>query len=114
MFPKPEPAPYVPPKREEPKEPDDHNPKSKPLDEGDQYIRKRMIIAGSFYCDQTIISQLSVGTYFELIAEPDNPHDKDAVALYYQGNKIGYVAKKDVTPFEAIFGQVDYINKNIL
>ena len=99
LFPKPEPAPYVPPKPEEPKEPDENTPKSKPMDEGDQYIRKRMIIAGSFYCDQTVISQLTEGTYFQLVAEPDNPHDKDAVALHYQGNKIGYVAKKDVLPF---------------
>ena len=99
LFPKAEPTPYVPPKAEEPKEPDENTPKSKPMNEGDQYIRKRMIIAGSFYCNQEVISQLSVGTYFDLVAEPDNPHDKDAVALFYQGNKIGYVAKKDVAPF---------------
>lgn len=99
LFPKPEPTPYVPPKVEEPKEPDENTPKSKPMNEGDQYIRKRMIIAGSFYCDQAVILQLTVGTYFQLVAEPDNPHDKDAVALFYQGSKIGYVAKKDVLPF---------------
>ena len=58
-----------------------------------------MIIAGSFYCDLNIIAQLSIGTYIDLIAEPDNPYDKDAVALYYQGNKIGYVSKSDVIPF---------------
>ena len=99
LFPKPEPAPYVPPKPEEPKEPDENTPKSKPMYEGDQYIRKRMIIAGSYYCDQSVISQLSVGTYFQVVAEPDNPQDKDAVALYYQETKIGYIAKKDVVPF---------------
>lgn len=99
LFPKTEPAPYVPPKPEEPKEPDENTPKSKPMNEGDQYIRKRMIVAGSFYCNQDVISQLSIGTYFDLVAEPDNPHDKDAVALFYHGNKIGYVAKKDVVPF---------------
>lgn len=99
LFPKPDPAPYVPPKPEEPKEPDESTPKSKPMDEGDQYIRKRMIIAGSYYCDQSVISQLTVGTYFQVVAEPDNPHDKDAVALYYQDTKIGYIAKKDVIPF---------------
>lgn len=99
LFPKTEAAAYVPPQPEEPKEPDENTPKSKPMNEGDQYIRKRMIVAGSFYCDQDVISQLSIGTYFDLVAEPDNPHDKDAVALFYHGNKIGYVAKKDVVPF---------------
>ena len=99
LFPKTEPTPYIPPQPEEPKEPDENTPKSKPMNEGDQYIRKRMIIAGSFYCDQEVIAKLSIGTYFDLVAEPENPHDKDAVALFYQGNKIGYVAKKDVVPF---------------
>lgn len=94
-----EPVPYIPHRSEEPKEPDENTPKSKPMDEGDQYIRKRMVIAGSFYCDQAVISQLTAGTYFDFIAEPDNPHDKGAIALYCQGCKIGYVAKKDVTPF---------------
>lgn len=119
LFPKPESSPYVPPKPEEPKEPDENTPKSAPQNEGDQYIRKRMIIAGSFYCDQTVISKLTVGTYFDLIAEPDNPHDKDAVALYYQGSKIGYVAKKDVVPFVVclklrrnIYGVVTAIRDN--
>lgn len=81
------------------KEPDENTPKSIPLNEKDQYIRKRMIIAGSYYADQATVEQLAVGTYFQLIAEPDNPHDKDAIALYYQGGRIGYVAKKDVLPF---------------
>ena len=84
---------------DEPNEPDENTPKSIPLNEKDQYIRKRMIVAGSYYADQATVEQLVVGTYFQLIAEPDNPHDKDAVALYYQGGKIGYVAKKDVLPF---------------
>ena len=92
---------YIVPKPhdDEPKEPDENTPKSSPLNEKDQYIRKRMIIAGSYYADQSTVEQLVVGTYFQLIAESDNPHDKDAVALYYQGGKIGYVAKKDVLPF---------------
>lgn len=81
------------------KEPDENTPKSIPLNEKDQYIRKRMIIAGSYYADQAAVEQLAVGIYFQLVAEPDNPHDKDAIALYYQGCRIGYVAKKDVLPF---------------
>ena len=93
-FPKTEPAPYVPPKLEEPKELDENTPKSKPMNEVDQYIRKRMIIAGSFYCDQDVISQLSIGTYFDLVAEPDNPHDKDAVALFIMGRRLDTLPKR--------------------
>lgn len=82
-----------------PKEPDENTPKSTPKHEKDQYIRKRMIIAGSSYCDSGVLAKLSVGTYFDLVAEPDNPHDKDAVMLTLDGEKIGYIAKADRLAF---------------
>lgn len=91
-------TPVVPPELGE-KEPDENTPKSTPKHEGDQYIRKRMIIAGSSYCDRSILDRLTVGTYFELAAEPNNPHDKDAVMLLYNGEKIGYIAKQDRLAF---------------
>ena len=82
-----------------PAEPDENTPKSTPKNENDQYIRKRMIIAGSYYCDQEVLNCLEVGTRFDLEAEPDNPHDKDAVKLLYNGQKIGYIAKQDRLAF---------------
>lgn len=81
------------------KEPDENTPKSKPKHEGDQYIRKRMIIAGSSYCEKTALDKLTIGTYFELVAEPTNPYDKDAVMLLHEGEKIGYIAKQDKLAF---------------
>ena len=81
------------------KELDDNTPKSTPKNEKDQYIRKRMIIAGSSYCDASVLGKLHIGTYFNLSREPNNPYDKDAVVLTLDGEKIGYVAKKDLTPF---------------
>ncbi len=91
---------YHPPK-EEPVEIvlDENTPKSKPKHDGDQYIRKRMIIAGSYYCDKVVLEQLQVGTYFDVSPEHGNPHDKDAVMLTYHGEKIGYISKTDKTPF---------------
>ena len=82
-----------------PKEPDENTPKSTPKHEKDQYIRKRMIIAGSSYCDSGVLAKLTVGTYFDLVAEPDNPYDKDAVMLTLDGEKIGYIAKADKLAF---------------
>lgn len=82
-----------------PKEPDENTPKSIPKHENDQYIRKRMIIAGSSYCDSGVLAKLSVGTCFDMIVEPDNPHDKDAVMLTLDGEKIGYIAKADRLAF---------------
>ena len=86
--------------QETPKVLDADAPKSKPLHEADRYIR-RLILAGADFCDQTDADSLSVGTYIQLAAEPENPKDKNAVALFYQGSKIGYVAQKDALPFAA-------------
>lgn len=80
-------------------EPDENTPKSMPKNEKDQYIRKRMIIVGSYYCDKAALDVLKVGSYIDLETEPDNPYDKDAVKLLYNGQKIGYIAKKDHLAF---------------
>ena len=84
---------------QKPVEPDENTPKSTPKNEKDQFIRKRMIIAGSSYCDKAVLDKLRVGTYFEMEAEPDNAFDKDAVKLVYEGEKIGYIAKHDRLAF---------------
>lgn len=78
---------------------DENTPKSMPKNEKDQYIRKRMIIAGSSYCDKEALGALEVGSYIDLEAEPDNPYDKDAVKILHNGQKIGYVAKQDRLAF---------------
>ena len=86
-------------KAAEPKEPDENTPRSSPKNEKDRYIRRRMIIAGSYYCEKAVLDTLAVGTYFDLEAEPENPYDKDAVRLTYNGQKIGYIPKKDRLAF---------------
>ena len=75
--------------------PSEDVPKSTPKGAGDRYICKRMTIAGSSYCDGAVLAKLTVGTYFDLEAEPDNPYDKDAVSLRLDGEKLGYVPKAD-------------------
>ena len=79
--------------------PDESTPKSQPKHKGDQYIRKRMVIAGSSYCAPTVIGRLTVGTYLDLVADPENPYDKNAVMLTVEGEKVGYIPKGDVLPF---------------
>ena len=80
-------------------ETDENIPKSVPKNEKDQYIRKRMIIEGLDTCDVSALSKLSVGTYFDLVAETDNPDDKDAVMLVLDGEKIGYVSRDESFAF---------------
>ena len=74
---------------------DESMPKSVPKNEKDSYIRKRMIIAGTNYCEKAVLDSLVVGAVIDLEAEPNNPYDKNAVKLLYRGQKIGYIARKD-------------------
>lgn len=49
-------------------------------------------IHGFQYWDGALVlGSLKAGEALELRAEEDNPHDPDAVTLYHQGVKLGYV-----------------------
>jgi len=49
-------------------------------------------IAGFAYYDGlNVINDLKPGVSVELDAEPDNPHDPYAVAIYFDGAKLGYI-----------------------
>ena len=86
-------------KKEIPAELNENIPKSTPKNEKDQYIRKRMIIAGSSYCEKEVLDTLAIGTCFDVALEPDNPQDKEAVKLTYNGANIGYISKADKPAF---------------
>ena len=43
---------------------------------------------------------LTQGKPLKLVKEPDNEFDKDAIAVYAEDKKIGYVANKEYTKFE--------------
>jgi len=43
---------------------------------------------------QEIIAELSENTPLELSPEPSNPYDPNAVAILFEGKKIGYVPRK--------------------
>lgn len=47
----------------------------------------------AFYDGLDVIGDLTHGTVVDLMAEPTNPYDSEAVALFYQGKKLGYVPK---------------------
>ena len=57
-------------------------------------------IAGFQFGDGAdVLSELVPGTPLELVAEPDNPHDPDAVAIRYGGMRLGYIpAEKNEWP----------------
>ncbi|WP_130858979.1 HIRAN domain-containing protein [Gracilibacillus phocaeensis] len=51
-------------------------------------------VAGFTYYDGLdVIEELTLGRTVDLVSEADNPYDPEAVAIYYQERKIGYVPK---------------------
>jgi hypothetical protein len=55
-------------------------------------------ITGRRFCKNDM--DLTPGMPLKLVKEPDNEHDKDAIAVYAQGEKIGYVANGSYTKHE--------------
>ena len=51
-------------------------------------------VAGVRYWDAAlVINKLKAGKKLTLVAEPDNPFDPNAVAIYRKGVKLGYVPR---------------------
>jgi len=44
--------------------------------------------------ERYVAKHLRDGVVVDLIAEPDNPHDPDAVAVYHEGFHLGYLPRK--------------------
>jgi len=55
-------------------------------------------LAGFVYYDgQAVWDQMKAGDRLTLKREPENPHDRNAVRLEWQGRMLGYVPKRDNT-----------------
>lgn len=84
------------------------------------YERSRTLfdchIAGFTYYDGLdVIDALRPGTPVTLKSEPDNPHDPDAVAICFNGIRLGYVpqAKNSYLSSLLYFGHGDIIEARI-
>lgn len=72
---------------------DEKIPKSTPMNKGDKYIRRRMLIKGCEYCNTDAVKSLRVGACLEALPESNNPYDKYAVKLTFGGEKVGYLPR---------------------
>jgi hypothetical protein len=53
-------------------------------------------IAGfTYYNGVDVFENLKIGTPLLLMAEPENRYDPEAVAIYYQETKLGFVPRTD-------------------
>jgi HIRAN domain len=53
-------------------------------------------LAGFRYAEASQVwSELRIGDSLELVREPDNPHDRNAVRVDWRGRKLGYVPRAE-------------------
>lgn len=52
-------------------------------------------VAGMKYGDHTKAVNLQAGSSLTLIPEPNNPYDPNAILVYHNSTKIGYVPRED-------------------
>ena len=84
------------------------------------YERSRNLIdchiAGfTHYDGLDVIEYLKLGAPVSLRSEPENPHDPDAVAVYYEDTKLGYVPAEKNSYVSSLlyFGHGDIIEARI-
>ena len=73
-------------------------------------------IAGFTYYDGLdVINDLEIGTPVSLKADPENPYDSNAVALYLNDTKLGYVPREKNSYLSDIlyFGHGDILEAKI-
>ena len=83
----------------------------KELDSQIEYLKNTsddvVVLTGSHFYDFTP----KKGMIVDLIAEVDNEHDSDAVAVYFNGSKIAYLANSPYTLVEGAKSASDVKNK---
>lgn len=55
-----------------------------------------IIVAGTSFCESMpqIAEQLSTGTVLKMVRAPQNPYDSQAIGIYYEETRIGWVPKE--------------------
>lgn len=57
-------------------------------------LTKTFLIAGfKNYDGPTVLGKLKPGKRLNLVPEPDNPYDPNAIALHYKKTKLGFVPR---------------------
>ena len=76
-------------------------------------IQTSSIAGFQFYDGEHIWDQLSIGDMLQLIRQPDNPYDENAVELYWRNSKLGYLHRVENTAIARIMDQEQEITAKI-
>lgn len=55
------------------------------------YLLQSFVRGFQYYLGEEMIDKMKVGDMLELVRERENKYDKDAIALHFQGKKIGFI-----------------------
>lgn len=70
---------------------------------GDKAASKEVLLQTSpvagfqFYNGEKLWNRLKPGAILQLVAEPDNPHDSQAVKVMFDADQLGYVPRRENT-----------------
>ncbi len=67
-----------------------------------QKIEDRFNLSGVQYSDYQLVVGTPVGKTVDLIGEPSNQYDRDAIRVEYMGIKLGYIPSKSIFQSELI------------
>jgi hypothetical protein len=57
-------------------------------------MRTYSIVGMNYIKTEEIVAALKGGEPVTLVREPNNEHDKNAVAVWFDGQRVGYIPKK--------------------
>ena len=76
-------------------------------------IQTSSIAGFQFYDGEKLWDQLSIGDILQLIQEPDNPYDENAVEIYWGKSKLGYLSRVENTAIAQMMNQEQEITAQI-
>lgn len=81
-----------------------------------KYLDDFYVAGMRFWDGALVLNKLEPGATLTLEAEDDNPHDPDAVALLWNGVKLGYIPREsNALPAQLLaFGHNDVVECRIL
>jgi hypothetical protein len=61
----------------------------------DRYLTHFDLAGFTYYDGVEVFQKLSIGKTLELVAEPENKYDPNAIAIYFMKKKLGYVPRTE-------------------
>ena len=87
-----------------------------------KYYLLQFFVAGfRYYKGPTYLKEMTEGDMLQLIREPQNIHDKSAIAIYWRNEKIGYVPQAENTVLSRLIdaqvldllAEITFLNENV-